>query len=169
MSNEALIDYNAQTKIIQDLPDYKAAMNDIARVSNPAALTKEMADAAQSGDNAKVEAIQQEIANIPKTMEKAQLEMNILEFKRPVNAASQKLLDEEWVNNYKNALMNECSLDKMATMNREELGKLAASSTAFKNAFAVSNAPAAQNVKEVAAPVKEEAAPMKEDAPRVMG
>lgn len=169
MSNEALIDYNAQTKIIQDLPDYKAAMSDIARVSNPAALTKEMADAAQSGDNAKVEAIQQEIANIPKTMEKAQLEMNILEFKRPVNAASQKLLDEEWVNNYKNALMNECSLDKMATMNREELGKLAASSTAFKNAFAVSNAPAAQNVKEVAAPVKEEAAPMKEEAPRVMG
>ena len=169
MSNEALIDYNAQTKIIQDLPDYKAAMSDIARVSNPTALTKEMADAAQSGDNAKVEAIQQEIANIPKTMEKAQLEMNILEFKRPVNAASQKLLDEEWVNNYKNALMNECSLDKMATMNREELGKLAASSTAFKNAFTVSNAQAAQNVKEVAAPVKEEAAPMKEEAPRVMG
>ena len=169
MSNDALIDYKAQTNIIQDLPDYKAAMSDIARASNMTAMTKEMADAAQAGDNAKVEAIQQEIANIPKTLDKAQLEMNILEFKRPVNATSKKLLDEEWVSNYKNALLRDCSLDKMATMDREELGKLAASNTAFQNAFAAPNAQAAQNVKEVATPVKEEAAPMKEEAPRVMG
>ena len=144
-------------------------MSDIARASNMTAMTKEMANAAQAGDNAKVEAIQQEIANIPKTMDKAQLDMNILEFERPVNATSKKLLDEEWVNNYKNALLRDCNLDKMATMDREELGKLAASNTAFQNAFAAPNAQAAQNAKEVAAPVKEEAAPMKEEAPRVMG
>jgi hypothetical protein len=63
----------------------------------------------------------------------------------------ESLLDETQVNNHKAMLLQTRSLDKLATMSREDMGNLVSSKTAFHQAFKASKEPDSKPV-----PAKEE-------------
>ena len=94
----------------------------------------------------------------PKEFEKAYRRVQLLDLSHPGFDIANKLLDEKWVNEAKNALLEKCNLDALTTMTREDLGKTVSSQIEFRKTFVMQRneqVPKQEMVKENV-PVKEE-------------
>ena len=78
----------------------------------------------------------------------------ILLSSRTAPACNRKLLDKDWVNNMKESFRNNCNLDALPTMAREDLGKLFSARNAFIDRFAPVNNRSDDLVREENVPVK---------------
>lgn len=102
-------------------------------------------------------------ASLGTDYEKALQRIKLIDQDRPPYAFAKKLLSENWIKGAKDALIQNCSLDQLATMSRDELGKKVASQIEFRKSFDKQEV----NLPEEKAMVKE-IAPVKESVPTVL-
>ena len=67
--------------------------------------------------------------------EKAINRIKLIEADRPGYNIAEKLLEENWISNAKKALLENCNLGNLSTMNREEVGKVISSQIEFEKVF----------------------------------
>ena len=72
---------------------------------------------------------------LPDGKEKAINRIKLIEADRPGYDIAKKLLDESWILNAKKALLENCNLGNLSTMNREEVGKVISSQIEFEKVF----------------------------------
>ena len=70
-----------------------------------------------------------------KGKEKAINRIKLIEADRPGYNIAEKLLEENWISNAKKALLENCNLGNLSTMNREEVGKVISSQIEFEKVF----------------------------------
>ena len=71
----------------------------------------------------------------PDGKEKAINRIKLIEADRPGYNIAKDLLKENWIPNAKKALLENCNLGKLSTMNREEVGKVISSQIEFEKVF----------------------------------
>ena len=105
--------------------------------------------------------MQEELNKFPDKLMHAQNQMNLVEFERPACTYNKNLLDENWVKDAKAALNENCNLDKITTMKREDLAELISyeSNTAFDEAFKAVEHHENVNAQEAPVPVLQNNAP----------
>ena len=72
---------------------------------------------------------------LPDGKEKAINRIKLIEAERPGYNIAKDLLEENWIPNAKKALLENCNLGDLATMSREEVGKVISSQIEFEKVF----------------------------------
>ena len=145
-------------EIVESSPGYLAALEAIGAATMGSTLKNRELEAAQRAkDPAGIERAQRELAQFMKDLNVAQANMNLEILKYPAHETNEQLISEDWCRDAKNALKENCNLDRLVAMDREAIGMLLKNGTSFTETFpsAPANAPQREAEAPVAARVNE--------------
>ena len=137
---------------------YLAALEELGvATTNRAQKFRELDAARKAKDATAMERIQKELDQFTKDFENAQSKLNLEILKYPAHETNEPLISEDWCRDAKNALKENCNLDRLVAMDREAIGMLLKDNVSFIETFpsVQANAPQREPEAPVAARVNQ--------------
>ena len=150
--------HRKNAEVVESAPGYLAAQEAIgAATMSSAQKDRELKAAQKAKDPTAIERLQGELTQILKDLGVAQSNMNLEILKYPAHETNEQLISEDWCRDAKNALKENCNLDRLVAMDREAIGMLLKDNASFTETFpsAQANAPRREPEAPVAARVNQ--------------
>lgn len=153
--------HRKNAEVVESSPGYLAAQEAIGAATMGSTLKNRELEAAQKAkDPAAIERIQRELTQFMKDLDVAQANMNLAILKYPAHETNEQLISEDWCRDAKNALKENCNLDRLVAMDREAIGMLLKNGTSFTETFPSAQANAPQREPEAPVAVRENQGPV---------